>query len=249
MAEALAPVQSYGADMNRRLELATREAVESSRRRTVDPPPREGKAAIRVVLADDHDLVRRSLRLLLQSEGDLEVIAESGDLITALRHVSHHRPHVLLLDLHMQNGGSLDLIRRIRTTMPETQVVVISMEDSPVFAQHALEAGAIGYVLKDSATDELGTAIRLAARAERYVSPPLAARLAAFARAVDHNGLTERETEVLRLTALGLTSAEMSAQLHLSQRTVESHRRRIHRKLGMSRRWELVRYALDHHLI
>jgi len=213
------------------------------------PPPQGDGSPIRVVLADDHDLVRRSVRLLLESEGDVEVLAESGDLFTALRHVTHHRPHVLLLDLHMRNGGSIDLIKRIRATMPETQVVVISMEDSPVFARHALNAGAVGYVLKESATDDLGMAIRRAARGERYVSPPIAARLDALASAAVNDGLSERETEVLRLIALGLTSAEMSERLHLSQRTVESHRRRIHRKLGLSRRWELVRYALRHHLV
>jgi two-component system, NarL family, response regulator NreC len=214
-----------------------------------DPPPRADGSPIRVVLADDHDLVRRSVRRLLESEGDVEVLAESADLFTALRHVTTHRPHVLLLDLHMRNGGSIDLIRRIRATMPETQVVVISMEDSPVFARHALEAGAVGYVLKDSATDELGTAVRRAARGERYVSPPIAAGLVALTSASANHGLTERETEVLRLIALGLTSAEMSERLHLSQRTIESHRRRIHRKLGLARRWELVRYALRHHLV
>lgn len=235
--------------MNGRLELATRRTVDQPSSDGPDSPPRDAGSTIRVVLADDHDLVRRSLRLLLQSEGDVDVIAESGDLASVLRHVSHHRPRVLLLDLHMHNGSTLDLIRRLGTTMPEMQVVVISMEDSPVFAQHALEAGAVGYVLKESATEELGTAVRLAARGQRYVSPPIAARLAAFARAAADDGLTERETEVLRLTALGLTSAEMSAQLHLSQRTIESHRRRIHRKLGVSRRWELVRYALDHDLL
>jgi two-component system, NarL family, response regulator NreC len=218
-----------------------------------DRPPRENGSPngsrIRVVLADDHDLVRRSVRLLLESEGDVEVLAESGDLFSALRHVTTHRPHVLLLDLHMRNGGSIDLIRRIRTTMPETQVVVISMEDSPVFARHTLDAGAVGYVLKDSAADELGTAVRRAARGERYVSAPVAAGLDALASAATNDGLTERETEVLRLIALGLTSAEMSERLHLSQRTIESHRRRIHRKLGLTRRWEIVRYALRHRLV
>src|ERR1700761_9462335 len=193
--------------MNGELQLAAHNAI--------DPCPEAG-SPIRVVLADDHDLVRRSLRLLLESEG-VDVIAESGDLFSAMRHVTDHRPHVLLLDLHMRNGGSVDLIRRVRRTMPETQVVVISMEDSPVFARHALNAGAVGYVLKDSATDELGVAIRRAARGERYVSPPVDARLDALTRGVANDGLSERETEILRLIALGLTSAEISAELHLSQ--------------------------------
>ncbi len=212
-------------------------------------PPAASSTPIRVVLADDHDLVRRSLRLLLESEGDVNVIAESGDLFSAMRHVTDHRPHVLLLDLHMTNGGSIDLIRRIRSRMPETQIVVISMDDSPVFARHTLDAGAVGYVLKDSATEELATAIRCAHRGEQFVSPPIAARLDALARAAANDGLTERETEVLRLIALGLTSAEISDRLHLSQRTIESHRRRIHQKLRLPRRSELVRYALSHQLV
>lgn len=241
MPDALTAVQIYRVGMNGEALVLPREAS--------DPPPQKDGSLIRVVLADDHDLVRRSVRLLLESEGDVEVLAESGDLFSALRHVTRHRPHVLLLDLHMRNGGSIDLIRRIRTTMPDTQVVVISMEDSPVFARHALDAGAAGYVLKDNATDELGSAVRLAARGERFVSPPVAARLDALASAASNGGLTERETEVLRLIALGLTSAEMSERLHLSQRTIESHRRRIHRKLGLTRRWELVRYALQHELV
>lgn len=218
-------------------------------RHGADPPPAPKTSVIRVVLADDHELVRRSLRLLLENEGDVDVIAESGDLFSALRHVTDHRPHVLLLDLHMRNGGSIDLIRRIRSRTPETQIVVISMEDSPVFARHTLDAGAVGYVLKDSATDELGIAIRRAAEGQQYVSPPIAARLEAMARGAAIDGLTERETEVLRLIALGLTSAEISTSLHLSQRTIESHRRRIHHKLGLTRRWELVRYARGHRLV
>lgn len=214
-----------------------------------DPGERPHSLALRVVLADDHELVRRSLRLLLESEGDMQVVAEAGDLVSVQRHVGGHRPHVLVLDLQMQNGGSLDLIRRLRVSSPDTAIVVVTMDDSPVFAEHALAAGARGYVLKDNATAELGTAIRRAAAGQRYVSAPVAARLDALARSVADDGLSERETEVLRLVALGLTNAEISQQLHLSQRTVESHRRRIHRKLGLSRRSELVRYALRRHLI
>lgn len=204
---------------------------------------------IRVVLADDHEHVRRSLRLLLEAEDDVTVVAEAGDLFSAVRHVDDHLPHVLLLDLQMHNGGSIDLIRRLHAQAPMTRVVVVSMEDNPAFARHALAAGAFGYVLKDDAAQELGTAVRCAARGARYVSPLMAARLRGLSDAISSDQLTVREIEVLRLIALGMTSAEMADQLHLSQRTIEAHRHRLHRKLGLQRRSELVRYALSHHLV
>ena len=185
----------------------------------------------------------------MESEKNVEVIAEAADVPTAIRHVKRHLPHVLLLDLRMPNGSSIEAIRRLREEVPETQIVVATMEESPLFARQALDAGAVGYVLKDNADTELAAAIRCAARGEEYVSPCVAARLDGLRRAAQDDGLSPRETDVLRLIALGLTSAEMSELLHLSQRTVESHRRRIHRKLGLGKRSELVRYALARHLI
>ena len=185
----------------------------------------------------------------MESEKNVEVIAEAADVPTAIGHVKRHLPHVLLLDLRMPNGSSIEAIRRLREEVPETQIVVATMEESPLFARQALDAGAVGYVLKDNADTELAAAIRCAARGEEYVSPCVAARLDGLRRAAQDDGLSPRETDVLRLIALGLTSAEMSELLHLSQRTVESHRRRIHRKLGLGKRSELVRYALARHLI
>ncbi|MGP0037883.1 MAG: response regulator [Solirubrobacteraceae bacterium] len=203
---------------------------------------------LKVVLADDHRLRRRSLRLLLEAENDVQVIAEAGDLFTAIRHVKGHVPHVLLLDLQMPGGSSIEAIRRLRAEVTETEIVVLTTEESPVFAQQALEAGAVGYVLKDNVDGELPQAIRRAARGQEYVSRRVAARLEALHRAVDIDGLSARETEVLRLIALGLTSGEISEKLHLSRRTVDSHRRRIHRKLGLGKRSELVRYAMARNL-
>ncbi len=185
----------------------------------------------------------------MESEKDVEVIAEAGDVPTAIRHVKRHLPHVLLLDLQMPNGSNVEAIRRLREEVPETQIVVATVEESPLFARQALDAGAVGYVLKDNADTELRAAVRCAARGERYVSPHVEARLDGLRRAAQDDGLSPRETDVLRLIALGLTSAEMSGRLHLSRRTVDSHRRRIHRKLGLGKRSELVRYALERHLI
>jgi two-component system, NarL family, response regulator NreC len=202
-----------------------------------------------VVLADDHAGVRRNLRLLLDGEDDVEVIAEAADLSTVIHHVHGHLPHVLVLDLEMPNGSSIEAIRRLRSHVPDTEIVVMTMETSAVFAQQAIDAGAVGFVLKDRADGELPTAVRSAARGEEYISPHLAAGLEALRRSVHEDGLSPREIEVLRLIALGHTSAEIASKLHLSRRTVETHRARIHRKLGLGTRAELVRYALGRHLI
>jgi two-component system, NarL family, response regulator NreC len=199
---------------------------------------------IRVVLADDHALMRRSLRRLLDREVGVEVVGEADDLTMVTRHVHDRRPHVLVLDLSMPGGSSIDAITRLREETPSTEIVVLTMEDSPGFAQQALDAGAIGFVLKDFADVELNRAVRAAARGEQYVSPQVTASLESVMRATSGNGLTAREAEVLRLIALGHTSAEIGRKLHLSRRTVETHRARLLRKLGLSTRAELVRYAL-----
>ena len=204
---------------------------------------------IKVVLADDQREVRRNLRLLLTGEDGIAVVAEAGDLSDAIRHVKGHTAHVLLLDLRMPGGSSIEVIERLRAEAPETEIVVVTMEESPVFAQQAIDAGAVGYVLKDNADGELSHAVRCAARGEEYISPRVAARLDALRRAVEIDGLSPRETEVLRLIALGLTSSEISDKLHLSQRTVDAHRIRIHHKLGLRKRSELVRYATRRHLV
>jgi two-component system response regulator NreC len=204
---------------------------------------------IRVVLADDHALMRRSVRLLLDGEEGVEVIAEATDLASVARHVRGHRPHVLVLDLNMPGGSSIEAIGQLREGSPETQIVVMTMEDSAVFAQRAFAAGAVGFVAKDLADAELPEAIRAAARGEEYVSPRVSARLDALHRALTEDKLSAREVEVLRLIALGHTSVEIAHKLHLSPRTVETHRARIHSKLGLGSRAELVRYALRRGLL
>jgi two-component system response regulator NreC len=206
--------------------------------------PIRAASPILVLLADDHALMRRSLRLLLDSEGEVEVIAEADDLATVERHVQGYEPHVLVLDLNMPGGSSIEAIGQLRERSPETQIVVMTMEDSAVFAQRAFAAGAVGFVLKDRADTELSEAIRAAALDEEYVSPRVAARLDALHRALTEDKLSAREVEVLRLIALGHTSVEIAHKLHLSPRTVETHRARIHQKLGLASRAELVRYAL-----
>ncbi len=205
----------------------------------------------KIVIADDHAVVRSGLRMLLDGEPDLEVVAEAGDVPTMLRYVRAHRPRVLVLDLQMPGGSSLPAIPEIKESLPDTAIVVLTMQSDPAFAREALRAGATGYVLKEAANDELVTAVRLALEGRTYLHPELGAKLAAAPPepAGPPDDLTEREVEVLRLIALGHTNAEIGAQLYLSVRTVESHRAHIQQKLRLSTRAELVRYALEHQML
>jgi len=211
--------------------------------------PIHAASPIRVVLADDHTMMRRTLRLLLDGEDGVEVIAEADDLASVMRNVDAHQPHVLVLDLNMPDGSGIEALSQLRERVPETQIVVMTMQDSPAFAQRAFAAGAIGFVVKELADEELPQAVRAAARGEEYVSPRMAARLDALHQALTEDKLTAREVEVLRLIALGHTSVEIARKLHLSPRTVETHRARIHGKLGLTTRAELVRYALGRGLL
>jgi len=204
---------------------------------------------VRVVIADDHAIVRRGLRQLLDEQEGMEVVAEAEDVASARRYLRGHRPHVLVLDLNMPGESSLEAIPGLRTEFPETQIVVLTMQDDPAYARSALSAGVLGYVLKEAADDELVDAIRAAVAGERYLNPRLGARLAAEPQAGPPDGLSERELEILRLIALGYTNQQVGAELYLSVRTVETHRAHIQQKLGLRDRAELVRYALDHRLV
>jgi two-component system, NarL family, response regulator NreC len=186
--------------------------------------------------------------MLLETEPDLEVVAEASDIDSARRYVRGHHPAVLVLDLNMPGGSSLEAIPTIRKEAPETQIVVLTMQQEPAFAREALSNGALGYVLKEAAAEELVEAVRRAASGESYLNPALGARLAAQPT-VERDNLSEREIEVLRLIALGHTNAEISGQLYLSVRTVETHRAHIQQKLRLSSRAELVGYALERGLV
>jgi two-component system response regulator NreC len=212
-------------------------------------PNEELTATIRIVIADDHAVVRRGLRQVLETEPGFEVVAEAANLDDARRYVLGHHPHVLVLDLNMPGGSSLEHIPSIRTEFPDTQVVVLTMQNEPAYARQALSAGALGYVLKEAAEEELVEAIKRAAVGDTYLNPRLGARVAAEPPPGPPDGLSEREVDVLRLIALGYTNAEIGEQLHLSVRTVETHRAHIQQKLSLATRSDLVRYALEHKLV
>lgn len=199
---------------------------------------------IRIVLADDHAVVRSALRMLLDAEPGLEVVAEAGDVDGAIRYLRGHRPEVLILDLNMPGRASLEALPDIAEASPETQVVVLTMQSEPAFAREAMQAGVLGYILKEAADTELVKAVRLAAQGRTYLQPDLGARLAAEPPDAPDE-LSERELEVLRFIALGHTNGEIAGQLLISVRTVESHRSHIQQKLHLAKRSELVRYALE----
>lgn len=208
--------------------------------------------SIRIVLADDHRVVRSGLRLLLGGEEGIEVVAEAGDVDGTLRAVLGHKPDVLVLDLNMPGTlTSLEALPAVRERSPDTATVVLTMQENPEYARRALRGGALGYVLKEAADTELVEAVTLAARGESYLNPSLAVKLATIPEAPSGppDGLSVREVEVLRLIALGHTNAEIGQQLFLSVRTVETHRAHVQQKLLRTTRADLVEYALDQGLL
>lgn len=195
-------------------------------------------------MADDHAVVRGGLRRLLDAEPDFRVVAEAGDVDETKATVAAHRPTILLLDLHMPGGGSLHALREIRDAAPATAILILTMQDDPGYAREAMLRGARGYVLKEAEESDLLQAVRSVAAGGTYLQPELGARLLGGS-----SPLTQRERDVLKLLALGHTNAETADRLHLSVRTVETHRANIQSKLGSTSRADLVRHALESGLI
>lgn len=208
---------------------------------------------IRVLLVDDHAVVRSGLRLILEAEEDIEVVAEAENGNRAVFEAIASAPDVVVMDLVMPEKSGLEALPAVRQSVPATKVLVLSMQDDPRYIRDAFEAGASGYVLKEAADTEVVTAVRAVARGEQYVHPSLGARLvaqdAADRRRAAADPISDREREVLRLLALGHTNQEIAGMLYISVRTAETHRAHIMQKLGLSSRAELVRYALDNGLI
>jgi len=208
---------------------------------------------IKVVVVDDHAVVRSGLRLLLDAHEDIEVVGEAGNAKDAIFRARALKPDVMLLDVVMPGASGIDVLPELLKESPETRVLVLSMQDDPSYVREAFGAGASGYVLKEAADEEVVSAVREIAKGGRYVHPTLGARMvaaeAAERAAVEADPLSEREREVLRLLALGHTNQEIAQGLYISVRTAESHRAHIMQKLRLSTRAELVRYALSHGLL
>ena len=208
---------------------------------------------IKVVVVDDHAVVRSGLRLLLDAHEDIEVVGEAGNAKDAIFRARALKPDVILLDVVMPGASGIDVLPELLRESPQTKVLVLSMQDDPSYVREAFGAGASGYVLKEAADEEVVSAVREIANGGRYVHPSLGARMVAAEAeeraAVEADPLSEREREVLRLLALGHTNQEIAQELYISVRTAESHRAHIMQKLRLSTRAELVRYALSHGLL
>ena len=209
-----------------------------------------------IILADDHNIVRQSLRLLLEAEEDFEVVGEAADGLEVAGLVERLHPDVLVLDVMMPGINGLEVTWQVRQSYPETRVVILSMHANEAYVLAALRNGADGYVLKDSSAEDLLQAVREVALGRRYLSPPFSQlSLETYlektqSTAVDiQDALTARERELLHLAAAGHTSAEIAAMLSISPRTAETHRANMMRKLGLHAQADLIRYALQRGII
>ncbi len=207
----------------------------------------------RVLIVDDHAVVRSGLKLVLEAEDGIEPVGEAGTARDAVFEARSTKPDVILLDVVMPDQSGLEIIPTLLKENPEVRILVLSMQDDPQYVREAFAAGARGYVLKEAADNEVVAAVREVASGGRYVHPELGARLVAAEseerRRAEEDPLSERESEVLRLLALGHTNQEIAKQLFISVRTAETHRAHIMQKLRLSSRAELVRYALERGLM
>ena len=208
---------------------------------------------IRVLIVDDHAVVRTGLRKVLEGEDGIEVVGEAGDARNAVFQTRETKPDVILMDVVMPGKTGIEAIPDVLHDAPEAKVLILSMQDDPRYVREAFDAGASGYVLKEAVDTDVVAAIRDVAAGGRYVHPALGARmLAADAeerKRAEQDPLSDRERDVLRLLALGHTNQEIAGQLYISVRTAETHRAHIMQKLRISTRAELVRYALTQGLL
>jgi len=209
-----------------------------------------------VLLVDDHHVVRRGIRALLENEAGILVVGEAGTGVEAARLTQQLKPDVLIIDLMLADMSGLEVIRQVRKRAPATSAVVLSMYGNDCYVVEALQAGAKAYVLKDSPPEELMRAVREAALGRRYLAPPLSDRAIEvyLLRSEDsqldpYDMLTSREREVLHLAAQGMTSSETANRLCISPRTVEVHRARVMQKLGLHNRTELIHFAIRQGII
>ena len=212
-------------------------------------------STIRVVLADDHALARRGVRSLLTEAGDIEIVAEAADGVTALTLVETHRPDVLVTDIEMPGLGGLELTERVFRDWPATKVLIISMHKGKEYATKAITSGAAGYLLKDAGASEFEAAVRAVFRGENYLSPAISAHLVAEYTRLAHaeqqavEPLTPRQRQVLQLIAEGLPTKAIARRLAISAKTVDAHRSQLMERLDIHDVAHLVRYAIRNHLI
>jgi len=206
---------------------------------------------IRVLIADDHQLVREGLRGLLEAAPEFEVVSEAANGDEALALVRQRDFDVALLDLSMPGLSGIDLIVRLKHEKPALRILVLSMHGEQQYAARALKAGASGYLTKDSASELLVSALRKVAAGGVHISDTAAAALVGHTAGAEapHTRLSDREFEVFRLLAAGRSPTEIGAQLHLSVKTISTHKARILQKLGLSGTAELVRYAMENGLL
>lgn len=211
----------------------------------------------RILLAEDHQVVREALRLLLETQPDFHVLAETGDGSQALQLTETHKPDILIADMMMPGLSGLEVARGTKRVSPATKVIVLSMHDAESYVVEALQAGAAGYVLKKSSSHELIFAIRQALQGNLYLSPALNERAiqAYLQRAQDsrvddpYETLTQREREVFQLAAEGWSNPQIAARLSLSARTVEMHRGNMMKKLGLKSQTDLVKFAVKRGMV
>lgn len=206
---------------------------------------------LRIVLADDHEVVRAGLRMVLESHSDLEVVGEAADGEAAFEAALKLEPDVLVMDLSMPRVDGVAAAEKVRKAIPKVKVVALTLHAEPSYVQRLLQAGASGYVLKRSPTEELVKAIRLAARGGTYVDAALSDSLASIVRAMPAAGspdaanvLSKREREVLICIARGFSNKEIAATLRVSVKTVETYKARLTAKLGLKSRVEIVNFAI-----
>lgn len=205
---------------------------------------------IRVVLADDHAVVREGLKVLLNAQPDIEVVGEAADGESACRAANELAPDVLVMDLYMPLLGGADATARVRRDCPDVRVLALTVHEEPLYLTQLLRAGASGYVLKRAAASELVQAVRTVARGDTYIDPSLAGAVVvgyldaqAAAERPTHDPLSEREREVLERIARGFSNKEIAAELGLSVKTVETYKARVAEKLSLRTRVDIVRYA------
>jgi two-component system, NarL family, response regulator NreC len=204
---------------------------------------------IKVALADDHAILRAGLKMLINAQGDMEVVSEASDGAEAIQVVSRTKPDVALIDLTMPRGGGVSALRELTRNCPQTRILVLTMHDDPAYLRAVFAAGAFGYVLKRSVDAELLAAIRAVHRGRTFVDPSMANIFVHDALATNtvrpQSVLSDRELQVLKLVALGHTSQEIANQIAVSVKTVETYRSRFRDKLGLQTRSDAVRFALE----